>query len=190
MDQLLSLPFGIAWAVLFVVVLVRTNATYWLGRGIAAGATRSRRLAARLARPGPARRIARGQRLLDRWGPFAIVLTFLTVGLQTAVNLAAGLGRMHLRYYLPATVVGSVVWSFVYATVGLAAFDLWFDHVAGTPWIWLAVAAAATAVVVRALVVRRARARPAGGAGGSAAIADDTLDQAAQRGADPERSET
>lgn len=189
MDQLLSLPFGIAWLVLFVIVLVRTNATYWLGRGIAAGATRSRRLAARLARPGPARRIARGQHLLDRWGPFAIVLTFLTVGLQTAVNLAAGLGRMHLRYYVPATVVGSVVWSFVYATVGLAAFDLWFDHVAGTPWIRLAVAAA-TAVVVRALVVRRARGRPAGGVGGSAAIADGTLDQAAQRGADPEGSET
>ena len=139
MDQILSLPFGVAWAVLALIVLARTNATYWLGRGIAAGAGRSTRVGERLARPGPARRLARAQRILDRWGPVAIVLTFLTVGLQTAVNLAAGLGRMHLRSYLPAAAAGSVVWGFVYATVGLAAFDLWFEHVAGSPGTWAAV---------------------------------------------------
>lgn len=75
MNQILSLPFGVAWAVLALIVFARTNATYWLGRGIAAGAGRSARVGERLARPGPARRLARAQRIL---------------------------GRMHLRSYLPA----------------------------------------------------------------------------------------
>lgn len=184
MDQILSLPFGLAWGVLFVIVLVRTNATYWVGRGMAAGASRSRRLAERLERPGPARRIARAQRLLDRWGPFAIVLTFLTVGLQTAVNVAAGLGRMHLRYYIPATAVGSVIWAFVYATVGLAAFDLWLEHVAGSPWVWVAVAAVAMGVVVRVLFASRKRAVTHDGA------LTANLDGASQRGEGQERSGT
>lgn len=190
MDQILSLPFGLAWALLFVIVLLRTSATYWTGRGIAAGAARSRRIAERLERPGPAARLARAQRILDRWGPFAIVLTYLTIGLQTAVNLAAGLGRMHVRKHLPAAAVGSVVWAFVYATVGLAAFDLWFEHVAGSPWMWAAVAAAAMAVVVRILLVRRLRRRTAGRPAQGHAPTAATLDEAPQRGEGQERSGT
>lgn len=186
MDQILSLPFGVAWALLSAIVLVRTNATYWLGRGITAGAARSRRLAARLARPATARRIAHARRLLDRWGPFAIVLTFLTIGLQTAVNLAAGLGRMHLRYYIPATAVGSVVWGFLYATVGLAAFDLWFEHASASPWLWVIVAAVALAVVVRMVLARWARKRSATHDGGRAA----RVDGVARGGANRERSGT
>ncbi|MGY3568166.1 DedA family protein [Sinomonas sp. RB5] len=190
MDQILSLPFGVAWAVLFAIVLARTTATYWLGRGIAAGAARSGRIAARLGRPGPARRIARAQRVLDRWGPMAIVLTFLTVGLQTTVNLAAGLGRMHLRYHLPAAAAGSVIWAFVYATVGLAALELWAEHVAGAPWLWGAGAAAAAAVAGRLVLLRRARARSAPDGGAVPPPAGDKVDGAAQRGAGQERSET
>ena len=186
MDQILSLPFGVAWAVLFVIVLARTNATYWLGRGIAAGAARSTRIAERLERPASVRRIARAQRLLDRWDPFAIVLTFLTVGLQTAVNLAAGLGRMHLRYYIPATAVGSVVWAFLYATVGLAAFDLWFEHASASPWLWVIVGTAVLVAVVRVALVRRTRRRAVTHDGGGAA----SVDGVARGGADQERSGT
>lgn len=189
MDQILSLPFGAAWALLFVIVLIRTSATYWAGRGIAAGAARSRGLAERLERPGPAARIARAQRILDRWGPFAIVLTYLTIGLQTAVNLAAGLGGMHVRRHLPAAAVGSVIWAFVYATVGLAAFDLWFEHLAGSPWMWMVIAAVAMIVVVRVLIVARLRGSSARGTRGLAA-APDSLDEASQRGEGQERSGT
>jgi membrane protein DedA with SNARE-associated domain len=46
------------------------------------------------------------------------VVSFLTVGFQTLINLAAGVTRMSLRHYLPAVVVGSVMWAFVYATIG------------------------------------------------------------------------
>jgi membrane protein DedA with SNARE-associated domain len=52
-------------------------------------------------------------------------LSFLTVGLQTLINLAAGLTKMPLRRYAPALVLGSVIWAFLYASVGFASFAAW-----------------------------------------------------------------
>ena len=51
-----------------------------------------------------------------------MVLSFLTVGFQTLANLAAGVGRMPLRRYLPALVIGGLIWAVLYATVGLITF--------------------------------------------------------------------
>lgn len=80
---------------------------------------------------------ATGQRWLDRWGAPAVTLSFLTVGIQTMVNLAAGVMRMPLRKYIPATAVGSVLWAFMYGTVGfigwVAIERLW----AVSPWLVL-----------------------------------------------------
>ena len=157
MDAILSLPFALAVAILFCIVLLRTNATYWAGRGAAAGLGRSRRLSARLARPRTARALARAGRLIERWGPIAVVLAYLTVGLQTAIHLAAGAGRMRLRHYLPAAVVGSAAWALLYATIGLAAIELWVDSALVSPWLWLVVGGGVLVVVVRVLLVRRLR---------------------------------
>ena len=117
-------PYPLAVATLFVVVLLRAGGTYAIGRGAYAGAGRSR--LARLTRT-PA--FARGQGLVERWGAPVVTLSFLTVGVQTVVNLAAGLARMPLRRYLPALLVGGLIWAFLYATVwsaGLAAWQLLF----------------------------------------------------------------
>ena len=54
-----------------------------------------------------------------------VTLSFLTVGIQTLVNLAAGVLRMPLRRYLPALIVGAIIWAFLYATVGFASFAAW-----------------------------------------------------------------
>ncbi|KHL04223.1 DedA family protein [Sinomonas humi] len=156
LDQLLELPFEAAVAALFVVVLFRTNGTYWLGRGLAAGYGRTRW--AKRSRPG---RLARARRLIDRWGPLAVVLTFLTVGLQTTVNLAAGMARMPLRYYVPATVVGSAAWALIYATVGLAAVELVLEHAAASPWAWAVAGTGVSIVVVRFTLGVRRRGKPA-----------------------------
>ena len=56
---------------------------------------------------------------MERWGAPVVVLSFLTVGFQTLANLAAGVGKMPLRRYLPALVVGGLIWAVLYATVGL-----------------------------------------------------------------------
>jgi membrane protein DedA with SNARE-associated domain len=54
-----------------------------------------------------------------------VSISFLTVGLQTLINLAAGVSRMPLRRYLPAVSVGALLWAFLYATVGFVTFAAW-----------------------------------------------------------------
>lgn len=112
-----GLPFPLLVGALFVIVMARANGTYWLGRAAAAGTerTRMRRL---LHAPGYLRAV----RWIDRWGAPAVSASFLTVGFQTLMNLAAGVMRMSLRHYLPAVVVGSVIWAFLYGTLGFAGF--------------------------------------------------------------------
>jgi membrane protein DedA with SNARE-associated domain len=120
LDFLAGWPYPVAFGTLFVIVLLRAGATYALGRGAHAGAGRTR-LARLTARPG----FRRAQRLVERWGAPVVTASFLTVGVQTVVNLAAGLARMPLRRYLPALVVGGLVWAFIYATVSAAGLAAW-----------------------------------------------------------------
>ena len=82
MDQFRDLPFGVAAASLFAIVMLRVNATYWIGRGAAAGVEHTR-----FASSWNGRRAGQAKELVRRWGPFAVTLSFLTIGLQTAVNL-------------------------------------------------------------------------------------------------------
>ena len=109
-----------AVAALFLVVMLRAGGTYAIGRAAQEGARRSR-LSHVMAKP----RFARMQQLVARWGAPVVTLSFLTVGIQTLVNLAAGVMRMPLRRYLPALIVGAILWAFLYATVGFATFAGW-----------------------------------------------------------------
>ncbi len=95
-------PFPIVVAALFVIVMARANATYWVGRLSAAGARRTR-----VARWMDADGYRRAVDRINRWGAPAVSASFLTIGVQTLVNLAAGGTRMPLIRYLPATIVGS-----------------------------------------------------------------------------------
>jgi membrane protein DedA with SNARE-associated domain len=113
-------PYPVAVAALFVVVMLRAGATYAIGRAAQEGVRRSR-LARVMAKP----RFARMQQLVERWGAPVVALSFLTVGIQTLVNLAAGVMRMPLRRYLPALTLGAILWAFLYATVGFATFAGW-----------------------------------------------------------------
>ena len=114
-----QLPYGLVLLSLFCIVMCRSNATYWIGRGVVAGAghTRWRKVL-------DSRAYAVGSEWLNRWGPPAVTLSFLVVGVQTMVNLAAGVSRMPMRRYLPAVIVGCVIWAFIYATGGLIGFAL------------------------------------------------------------------
>lgn len=151
-------PFAIVVVGLFVVVFLRAQLTYWLGRGLAAGTIKAG-IAQSLSRrlEGPA--YVRAVRLLHRWGPFAVTLCFLTIGIQTMVNLAAGLGRMPVLRYTVAMVPGCVAWAFIYATVGLTAFYAGVAAAAGSPWAVVVIALALAGAVL--LGVRRHRRRAA-----------------------------
>ncbi len=113
-------PFPATVAVLFVIVALRAGSTYGVGRAAQAGLRRTR-FGHALNSPG----FARAQATLARWGAPVVAASFLTVGLQTLINLAAGVGRMPLRHYLPALFVGSVLWALLYASVGFVTFAAW-----------------------------------------------------------------
>lgn len=147
----MSLPFGVALAALFAIVMIRVNVTYWIGRGAVAGFAHTR-FGRSLERP----KAARAQVLIQRWGPYAVVLSFLTIGLQTAINLAAGAARMPLRRYLPAAIAGSLMWALLYATIGLAALEAWLAVAAASP-VGAGLGVAVLAAVIVWVVVARKR---------------------------------
>jgi membrane protein DedA with SNARE-associated domain len=113
-------PYPVAVAALFVVVMLRAGGTYAIGRAAQEGVRRSR-LSRAMSKP----RFARMQQMVARWGAPVVTLSFLTVGIQTLVNLAAGVMRMPLRRYIPALTIGAILWAFLYATVGFATFAGW-----------------------------------------------------------------
>lgn len=135
------------YAFLVVVAFCRAGATYALGRAARGAAGRRWRLEAAWLR--------RGEEVVRRFGAPAVTLCFLTVGVQTAVNLAAGTLRMPVRRYVPALFLGALLWAGVYLTVGIAVVETFWGS--GGPWVLLAVLATAglTAVAVRRLLRRR-----------------------------------
>lgn len=136
----------------------RSQATYWIGRGVAAkllGARWSHRL------DGP--RTKRAIASIERWGMPIVPLSFLTIGFQTAINGAAGLIRIHwLRYTLWA-VPGWILWSLLWTGVGFAAVIGALSLAARSPWA-LVGAILVVVAVVTFVVLRLRRRRAAVGA--------------------------
>ena len=122
-------PFLVTVGVLFLIVLLRAQGTYWLGRMAAVGALRSR-WADRVTGPRMTATVER----LHRWGWPLVTLSFFTVGMQTVVNAAAGLTRMAWPRYTAAMVPGCVAWALIYATVGFAAVEAALALATRSPW--------------------------------------------------------
>ena len=160
-------PFAVTVAVLFCIVLVRAQATYWLGRGVRAGVLHSR-LAAKVTGP----RTTRATVALQRWGPPLVTLSFLTVGIQTVVNAGAGLIRMPFPRYTVAMVIGCLAWALIFATVGIAAFEASMALAARSPWMLAGLVILVAAAAIAFVVMRRRRspggeALPVAGSGNS-----------------------
>ena len=141
-------PFGITFAVLFGIVFLRAQGTYWIGRAVTAGL-----LHTRVARWMTNPRMTRAVDALNRWGLPVVTVSFLTVGFQTVVNAAAGLIRMPWLRYTLAMLVGCAAWAAIYATVGIAAFEASLALAAGSPWALVGV----LAVVLGAVIAVRGR---------------------------------
>lgn len=142
MDSIRELPFGLAYLTLFVIVMLRANATYWVGRLVVGGGRRS----ARIQRLLDSRAMGLAERFIKRWGVLAVPLSFLTVGVQTTVNLTAGILRMPLTRYLPAVTLGCLMWALIYSTIGFAALYAVLLGLAGSPWALVALGVAIAVV--------------------------------------------
>lgn len=144
-----DLPLAAAFAFLAVVAFCRGSATYAVGRVLRrAGA--SARHAEVFERPA----LRRAEGFVIRWGAPAVTASFLTVGVQSAVNASAGFLRMPLTRYVPAVAAGALVWAAIYVTIGLAVFRAW---VASDRGLWLAAVALVVALLVGGSVMLRRR---------------------------------
>lgn len=147
-------PYGLVFLALFVIVMCRANGTYWVGRALRKGSDHSR-LASLTRRPN----YRRVEDALQRWGAPVVSLCFLTVGVQTMVNLAAGATRMPLRRYLPAVSVGSVLWALIYSTVGFVGFQAlaisWSRWPVATVVVGALVLLALAGFIIHGIVARR-----------------------------------
>ncbi|MCM3688668.1 hypothetical protein [Kocuria rosea] len=148
-----SLSLGAGILFFWAVGIIRTTVVFALGRAATVGGRRI----------GPVRRVTdspvyrRAERLVNRWGVLAVPACFLTVGLQTAVILTTAVTGMPLRRWIPAMLVGTLIWGTVYGTVGMAVVWAWLEQ----PWVVAPVVVAlAVGVAARAVHVRR-RARRA-----------------------------
>lgn len=150
-------PFWVVYFTLLVVILLRAPATYWIGRGLGAGVTRSR-LGERL---GP--RLDRARERVDHYGAPVVTLSFLTVGMQTAINLSAGVVRMRFPRYFVAVLIGGLAWAGLWGVVISGVVGTWLALFLDSPWTALGVAVVAV-VLVTAMVLytRYSRARRAG----------------------------
>lgn len=167
-----GLPVAVGLLCLFGIVLARSHLTYWAGRGVARGARFEgerrhgpawwQRTVDRTARLTATPSARRGVALVHRWGPLAVTLAYVTVGIQTAVFVGAGLVRMpYLRFTL-ASIPGAVAWAIIWGTVGIGAVWGALALAAGSPWgvVVLAVVVALVVGVVVWAARRRRRSEP------------------------------
>ncbi len=165
-----SLPIGIGVLVLFLVVLARSHATYWAGRGVVRGEESVhvsdrgfawwRSTLTHLEAWTNSHAAQRGLDLVRRWGAIAVTVAYVTWGLQTAVWASAGLIRMRYAKFALASLPGALVWAVLWATVGLGAVWGAIKLFATSPVVLFLLVAAAIVVGgwwVRRRLLRRAR---------------------------------
>lgn len=131
----------------------RSQAIYWLGRYMGS-------FIMKRGRPHGGWRVRMYNRVhadstqnaiaaLRRRGWPMIPFSFVTVGLQTLIQLSAGVIAMPWLRYSIASIPGAIAWALIYTTIGWAVWSAAFRAATGSPWALLALLVAALALVWR-----------------------------------------
>ena len=156
LERIHSLPYPWVFLFFWCLAMMRSHTMYWIGRGITAGTARTRWVPL-LESPV----YARAQAWSARWGVLAVPVSFLTVGIQSVIQLSAGVARMPLRRYVAATAAGAIAWAAVYTTIGMAILTAWLTGPTGRLICLLMLTA-----LVLVVVIRRSRVMRGGQGGG------------------------
>ena len=150
LERIHSLPYPWVFLFFWCLAMMRSHTMYWIGRGITAGTARTRWVSL-LESP----MYARAQAWSARWGVLAVPMSFLTVGLQSVIQISAGVARMPLRRYVAATAAGAIAWAAVYTTIGMAILTAWLTGPTGRLICLLILTALVLVVVIRRSRVMR-----------------------------------
>jgi membrane protein DedA with SNARE-associated domain len=109
-------------------------------------------------------RLARAEEWFERRGDAAVLVGRVLPVVRSFVSIPAGVLEMPLRRYVPLTLVGSAIWCFAFAGIGVAVGASWesFDrHFRYADYVAIALVAALVLVVVVRAVLKRSRRRAA-----------------------------
>ena len=130
MDEMLSnFPFWGAWIFMYILGTLRGQGTYWIGRGASSAATHvgsdseSESAWSKIKAWLNSDKTKTGRTLVHKVGVVAVPLSYLTVGLQTAVLAGAGLVRIQWWKFSLAQIPGAMAWATIYSGVGLAGWS-------------------------------------------------------------------
>lgn len=155
-----SLPFWIAFTLLFIGGMLRGQMMYWIGRATSK---------VTLDHMAPSARIAKirswvdrggadsGINAIHRWGAVMVPVSYLTVGFQSVVQVAAGLLQMNVLLYALAQIPGALAWAAIYSTIGFAAWGAIVSAAAGSPSGVIVVVL--IAIILVYFIIRRRRLR-------------------------------
>ena len=159
MDEMLSnFPFWGAWIFMYVLGTLRGQGTYWIGRGASSAATHVGSEEehdskwAKIKAWLNSDRTKTGRTLVHKIGVVAVPLSYLTVGLQTAVLAAAGLVRIQWWKFTVAQIPGAIAWATIYSGVGLAGWRAVLAIFTGDGIVPAIVFVVLVAVVIAAIV--------------------------------------
>ena len=159
MDEMLSnFPFWGAWIFMYVLGTLRGQGTYWIGRGASSAATHVGSEEehdskwAKIKAWLDSDRTKTGRTLVHKIGVVAVPLSYLTVGLQTAVLAAAGLVRIQWWKFTVAQIPGAIAWATIYSGVGLAGWRAVLAIFTGDGIVPAIVFVVLVAVVIAAIV--------------------------------------
>ncbi|MEU6034737.1 DedA family protein [Actinomadura sp. NPDC047616] len=152
-DSFLGMPLWLAVIASVLIIFVRGQAYYWIGRGVG-----PRVYASRVGRRVGEHHLRRVEGLVSRRGALAVFAAHWVAGLRHAIPICAGVTRMPMPRYLVASALGSLLWTPPWVVGGYAVVWGWLEVFGRSP---LAAAglAAVLAVAVGALVAVRRRRR-------------------------------
>ena len=159
MDEILSnFPFWGAWIFMYVLGTLRGQGTYWIGRGASSAVTHVGSEEEHDSKWAQIKawlnsdRTKTGRTLVHKIGVVAVPLSYLTVGLQTAVLAAAGLVRIQWWKFTVAQIPGAIAWATIYSGVGLAGWRAVLAIFTGDGIVPAIVFVVLVAVVIAAIV--------------------------------------
>ena len=113
-DPVLGQPYLIMGAIMTAIAAIGSQGHYWLGRAVRAG-----RVQASWAQKHAADKQRLAGERLELWGWPLIPISYLMIGMQTAVQMTAGLTGWRWGRYTLASVIGWVVWGAIYGMGGM-----------------------------------------------------------------------
>jgi membrane protein DedA with SNARE-associated domain len=110
----------------------------------------------------PPERMARAEGWFERRGDAAVLIGRILPVVRSFVSIPAGVLEMPLRRYVPLTLVGSAIWCFAFAAVGVAVGESWESFDRGfryADYVAIALVAVLVVVVIVRAVLKRSRRR-------------------------------